>query len=340
MDLTIRRARELLEKFPDRHLAVVGDLILDRYLIGTVDRISPEAPVPVIHVHSERVVPGGASNVAANLRALGARVTVCGVVGDDTDGNELLRLLKRFGVDTRGVLRCPRHPTTVKTRIVAERQQVCRVDREKKLEWNTAQLRQALAWIRRCLADVNAVILEDYGKGYLTQEIVDQVRSIAAAAERPVGLDPKENHALDVRDLTLITPNRREAFHAAGVSDPGPASNPLQDAPLANVARRLMTRWRPKCLLVTLGPHGMLLVQPRHPPHHIPTRALEVYDVSGAGDTVIATAMLALAAGASPLEAAELANFAAGVVVGKLGTATCAPNELLQHMRECGAPEA
>ncbi|MCX7819631.1 MAG: PfkB family carbohydrate kinase [Kiritimatiellae bacterium] len=338
MALTIRRAEELVARFPRLRIAVVGDLMLDRYIEGEVERISPEAPVPVVRVRAERAVPGGASNVAANLRAMGARAVLCGRVGTDAAGQELLRQLQAAGIETDGVCAESDTLTTVKTRVLAERQQVCRVDHERLLEWDRRRLAEACARVSRSVRAADGLIVEDYGKGYVVQAVVDAALREAGARRIPAGLDPKENRELRVRGFTVATPNRREAFAAVGLRDPGAAAVPLEDRPLLAAARALRRRWAPDHLLVTLGPQGMLLLASGRPVH-IPTRAIEVYDVSGAGDTVIAVDVLALAAGAQPAEAAELANYAAGVVVAKLGTATCTPAELLRHMRECGAPE-
>lgn len=338
MVLTIQRAQELLAKCARLRIAVVGDLMLDRYIEGEVERISPEAPVPVVRVKTERAVPGGASNVAANLRAMGAHVVLCGRVGTDTAARELLRRLRGAGIETGGVRMDPGTITTVKTRVLADRQQVCRVDHERWLEWDRSQLDEACAMVNQITSRADGLIVEDYGKGYVVQPIVDA--AVRAARQRgiPSGFDPKENHELRVWGFTVATPNRREAFAAVGRRDPGADSSPLSDRALLQTASLLRRRWAPHHLIVTLGPHGMLLCEGRRPVH-IPTRAVEVYDVSGAGDTVIAVDVLALAAGAAPVEAAELANYAAGVVVAKIGTATCTPEELICHMRECGAPE-
>ena len=333
MSLSIERAAEIMGRFPAQRVLVVGDLMLDRYLQGTVDRISPEAPVPVVRVRSERHVPGGASNVAWNLRAMRGGAAVCGVVGDDPEGRELRRLLRRNRVDV-AVAASPGVRTSVKTRIIAERQQVCRVDREDELCLRGAALRSLAAAAARETAGSTGVIIEDYGKGVVCQSVVDAVLRAAAKAGIPCGLDPKDNHALRVKGITLATPNRKEAFGGAQMKDPGAGPDPLQDQALLEVGRLLLERWAPRHLMITLGPLGMLLLTRGEPPLHVPTRAREVFDVSGAGDTVIAVCTLALAAGADYYEAAELANYAAGVVVAKMGTATCTPDELLAHMRE------
>ncbi len=333
MSLTPERVDDWLERFARQRILVVGDLMLDQYVAGRVERISPEAPVPVVRVTDERQVPGGASNVAANIRALRGGAAVCGVVGRDPAGAALRRLLRKQRVDLIGGPRLAGARTTVKTRILAERQQVVRVDRERPLPWTPAAVSAFAETAARAVARSTGVILEDYGKGVLQPRIVDAVLQAARRAGVPVGLDPKDEHALRGKGLTFATPNRKEAFQAAGLRDPGAARHPLEDAALLRAGERLMEKWTPRYLAITLGPHGMLLLRRGGPPAHLPTRAREVFDVSGAGDTVIAVCTLALAAGADWVEAAELANHAAGVVVGKMGTATCTPAELRAHVR-------
>lgn len=334
--MTIHRARaaELLQHFKSRRILVVGDVMLDKYIIGSVSRISPEAPVPVVHVHSEKTVPGGSSNVAVNVRSLEGRAAVAGVVGDDADGRDLAGLLEARQVSTRALIKHPGIRTTVKTRVIAERQQVVRIDWENSLEFSGAALTEFQHRITEEIAGADGVVLEDYGKGVMIQPVVDTVLRAALEKGIPVGLDPKENHVLNMEGITLATPNRKEAFSAAGVPETRPANDPLNDAPLLKVGELLLKKWKPDHLIITLGAHGMLLLDQGQKPVHVPTRAREVFDVSGAGDTVIATCVLARAAGASFLEAAEIANYAAGVVVGKLGTATCSPEELLAWVPE------
>lgn len=326
------RVRHILSQFKRQRILVVGDLMLDRYISGRVSRISPEAPVPVVHVTSERFVPGGASNVAHNVAVLGGQASVAGVIGRDGAGRDLLSVLQARKVRMGGVLRMPGHPTTVKTRIVAERQQVVRVDWERKLDLGGKGLRTFLSRLQGELQKATGVIIEDYGKGLIRQPIVDLVLKVAKRRGIPVGLDPKDTQSLDIRGITLATPNRKEAFLAAGREDPGHHGDPLRDEELLAVGEKLMSLWRPSMLNITLGAGGMLLLERGAPPRHVPTRAREVFDVSGAGDTVIATCLLATAAGASHVEAAEIANIAAGVVVGKLGTATCTQRELLDYL--------
>lgn len=339
MPLTVSRARTLLKACARKRIAVVGDLMLDRYVEGSVERISPEAPVPVVRVRSERAVPGGASNVAANLRALGGDAAVCGLIGTDPAGADLLQMLRGARVRTTGVIRLAGLQTTVKTRILADRQQVVRIDHEDEPVLDGPALDEACRRVAADTAAADGVIIEDYGKGFVVPSVVSAALRAAARAGVPSGYDPKDNRRLDVRGVTIATPNRREAFQAAGAVDPGAKENPLDDGALLATARVLLRQWASRSLLVTLGSHGMLLAAPRRPPCHIPTRARQVFDVSGAGDTVIAASVLALAAGATEPEAAELANYAAGVVVGKIGTAVCSPDELIEHMRACGAEE-
>jgi len=329
MNLSYHRAEELLSRFGDLEISVIGDLMLDRYIHGQVDRISPEAPVPVVKVLREHSVPGGACNVALNIQALGGKARVCGVIGACARGEELLHHLRAAGVNVTPVLRDPRLTTIVKTRILADRQQMLRVDRENTDVEEVVDSEAFARALAAAMEGAQGVVLEDYGKGVLRQGVVSRVLAAAKAAGIPSGYDPKDNHELDVRGVTFATPNRKEAFHVAGVRDRSPDRAPLADEHLHSAARRLRELWEPEHLMITLGPQGMLLLSDGEDPAHVSTRAREVFDVSGAGDTVIATTTLALSAGASFREAAELANAAAGIVVGKLGTATTSPDELL-----------
>jgi D-glycero-beta-D-manno-heptose-7-phosphate kinase len=332
MRLTVQRARNLLDRFQDCRILVVGDLMLDRYVTGRVERISPEAPVPVLHVTGERSVPGGACNVGLNIQALGGQSELCGVVGTCVHGTELMKHLLSAGVGTKGVLQDPEMSTIVKTRIVSDRQQMLRVDRE------STDIRELIASDRFAqklcdsLQGINGVILEDYGKGVLQQEVVSKVLAFSRQAGIPSGYDPKDNHELDVRGIRFATPNRKEAFTVAGIRDRTPDADPGKDLHLHEATEALCRLWEPENLLITLGPQGMWIREKNGSSTHLPTRAREVFDVSGAGDTVIATAMLALSVGASFVEASELANVAAGVVVAKLGTATTTKEEILDAL--------
>jgi len=308
---------------------VVGDVMLDQFIWGTVARISPEAPVPVVDFQRESYMPGGAANVARNLTALKVATEVFGVVGADSAGEQVRRLLDGYHIGCSGLIASRSRPTTLKTRIVAHTQQVVRIDREARDGLDKRFTSRLVSRLQPMLTSAAAVVVGDYGKGVVVQPLLHALR--AACRQRAVWLsvDPKPVHQLDLSDLSLITPNRKEAFELAQLHDDTRHTDPLLDANLMATASRLLERLRPALLLITLGEQGMLLCQRGLPPFHIPTLAQEVFDVSGAGDTVIATFTLAVAAGASPWEAAVLSNHAAGLVVGKVGTATVTPDELL-----------
>ncbi len=327
--LSLLRVKQLLAAAAKARVLVVGDVMLDQFIWGHVARISPEAPVPVLDFERESFMPGGAANVARNLSSLGAGTGIFTVIGRDDAGRKLTGLLKGQKVSCHNLLRLSRRKTTIKTRIIAHQQQVVRVDRETRAELDGAAVEQLLKALRPALASAAAVILGDYGKGVVTQPLLDVLKQLCRARGIWLSLDPKPTHLLNLRGLSLITPNRKEAFELAGVPDGSRHGEPLQDAALLQVADRLLRQLGPVLLLITLGDQGMLLCQRGHKPFHIPTVAQEVFDVSGAGDTVIASFTLAIAAGASPLEAAIFSNHAAGVVVGKIGTAMVTPGELL-----------
>ncbi len=332
------RLDAILARFPHQRILVVGDVMLDHFLWGKVSRISPEAPVPVVEVNRESHFPGGAANVARNLRSFGAPVSLLSIAGEDAAGNSLRSLLAEQQVDLSGLVTDPARPTTVKTRIVAHHQQVVRFDRENTGRISAAVERQLLAHFRRQLPTVAAVIFEDYSKGLLSQGLLDTLTRLARRAGKLATADPNARQPLRFVGLTAITPNRSEAFAAAGRPNTEPAADVLRDRALLEVGAILLRKWRPVNLLITLGEQGMCLFRANAKPHHIPTVAQEVFDVSGAGDTASASLTLALAAKATPVEAAEIANHAAGVVVGKVGTATCSPEELRTSFRRNHQP--
>jgi len=327
------RIQELLEAARNRRVLVIGDVMLDEFVWGRVSRISPEAPVPVVEVEKETSYPGGAANVARNLQAFCKQVIICGLVGEDAAASRLQNLLAAENIDTAGLV-ASSLPTIVKTRIVARHQQVVRVDREKKAPAPQEALNAAIEHIRGILPHVDAVIFEDYGKGLLTQPFLDQVCDLIKQHDLVVTADPNPTNPLHWRDVKVLKPNRSEAFAMAGLPDPGATEDPLTDAALQEAAGILLEKLQIPALLITLGEHGMLLLERDSAPFHTPTRAQEVFDVSGAGDTAIAIFTLALASGSSLREAAEAANHAAGVVVGKLGTATILPEELADSFTE------
>ena len=328
------RLRQLLAGVKTARVLVVGDVMLDQFIWGTVRRISPEAPVPVVEVDRESFMPGGAANVARNLTALGSSAEIYSVVGKDEPARHLTRLLAEQGVACEGVIRSDRRRTSLKTRVIAHQQQVVRFDRETQGELDERTAARLAAVVESGLDRAEAVIVGDYGKGVVTQSILDCLKRSCRERGIWLSVDPKPVHHLDLRGLSLITPNRKEAFELAGAVDPGKATEPLSDTALLSVVAKLQDQLLPAILLVTLGEQGMLLCQRGRAPFHIPTVAREVFEVSGAGDTVIATFTLAIAAGASPEEAAIFSNHAAGVVVGKVGTATVSAAELVASFRE------
>ena len=323
------RLQHLLAAASSCKLLVVGDVMLDEFVWGRVSRISPEAPVPVVEVEKETSYPGGAANVARNLRPFCAGVHLCGLVGEDVHASRLRELLAEEFISTDALVADAARSTIVKTRIVARQQQVVRVDRERRMKVSTDVLERSCAVISTILPMVDAVIFEDYGKGFLEQALKDRVTEMARGAGKYLSADPNPTNPLDWRGVDLLKPNRSEAFAMAGIPDNGAGPNPLLDAPLPEVGGILLKKWDLSALLVTLGEHGMILFQRGEAPYHTPTRAREVFDVSGAGDTAIALHTLAICAGATPCEAAEILNHASGVVVAKLGTATLTAGELL-----------
>ncbi len=328
--LSTSRARQILSAARNTRVLVVGDVMLDQFIWGGVSRISPEAPVPVVDFLRESFMPGGAANVSRNLADLAVPTEIFGVIGNDDAARKLQKLLGEQNIGCTGLVKNSARHTSIKTRIVAQQQQVVRVDRETRVHLDAKTSGRLLAEFKAKLARADAVIVGDYGKGVVTQPLLDEIKSLCRARGVWLSLDPKPVHHLNLANLSLITPNRKEAFELADLPDDTKNENPLADKNLMAVAEKLLAELRPAVLLVTLGELGMLLCQRGQKPFHIPTVAQEVFDVSGAGDTVIASFTLAVAAGASPIEAAILSNHAAGIVVGKVGTATTTPKELLK----------
>ena len=331
--LSATRVRQILAGACQTRIVVIGDAMLDHFIQGTVARISPEAPVPVLDFESESFMPGGAANVARNLTALSAPTEFLGAVGRDTAARQLRILLSDYHIGYRGLLSVRDRITSVKTRVVAHKQQVVRIDRETRDGLSPSLTRRLLEIVQSMIRQTAAVIVGDYGKGVVTQPLLDEIKVLCRRHGVWLSLDPKPVHHLNLSGLSLITPNRKEAFELAGLPDDTRHSNPLADANLMRVAEQLLNELRPAVLLITLGELGMLLCRLGQRPFHIPTVAQEVFDVSGAGDTVIATFTLAIAAGAAPMEAALISNHAAGIVVGKIGTATVAPEEVVASFK-------
>jgi D-beta-D-heptose 7-phosphate kinase/D-beta-D-heptose 1-phosphate adenosyltransferase len=317
-----RALHEIVDRFEGRRIAVLGDLMLDHYLWGRVDRISPEAPVPVVEIERETHSLGGAGNVAANLSRLGARPVLFSVVGRDEDGERLVRTLAERGVDGTLLTRDPGRPTTIKTRIIAHSQQVVRADRESRAELAGKPLETLLAVMERELPRCAALIVSDYGKGVIHPGVLSVAMALARRAGIPVCVDPKESHIDSYRGVTILTPNQHEAGYVQG-------RRIVDQASLEEVGWGLLRRLEADAVLVTRGAEGMSLFEKSGRYTHLPTVAREVYDVTGAGDTVVSVVALALAAGADFPSACMLSNHAAGIVVGEIGTASCGRDQLI-----------
>jgi len=325
MSISPAQTRALLKKLARLRILVVGDVMLDHYIWGEATRISPEAPVPVVHIQRDTYTAGAGANVALNLVALGAKATVAGCIQDDEPGRKLANVLARHGI--KGINLASAGQTIIKTRVMAQHQQLCRLDRESPPAHYAIDLSQALARLRAEVQACHAIILSDYAKGLLTDELVGALARLARDGGKFVALDPKPKRKLRFSGLDLLTPNRREAAELAGMD-----WDPQQPFPAEEICAAIHERYRPRYLVITLSEDGMLLCAQGKVLKSIPTAAREVFDVSGAGDTSIAGLVLALAAGADLETAAHFANAAAGVVVGKLGTATVTPEELLAHV--------
>ena len=330
------RLQHLLKNAASRRILVVGDVMLDEFVWGRVSRISPEAPVPVVEVQEESSYPGGAANVARNLRPFCASVSLCGAVGEDLFAEKLRSLLTEEGIETGALVATSQIPTIVKTRIVARQQQVVRVDRERNRGPIAEVTNRAAQLAAELMPFVDGVIIEDYGKGLICQALKDKVCALAREHGKFLTADPNPGNQLDWSGVDLLKPNRAEAFAMAGKPDHGAEEDPLQDAALLGVGSILLKKWDLSGLLITLGEHGMILFEKDAPPYHTPTKAREVFDVSGAGDTAIALYTLAICAGATSHEAAEISNHASGVVVAKLGTATLVADELTVSFAQNG----
>ncbi len=326
------RAESVVHAFSGCRVLVVGDVILDRYVWGAVDRISPEAPVPVVQVTRESAMPGGAGNVALNVAALGGQVELISTVGEDDTGREITRLLSEWKIDTTGLLAEAGRPTTVKTRVIARAQQVVRFDRESEEPLASPSIDQLLSTVRGRVARVDGVILEDYGKGVLTPEVLDEIMRMCADQGRPVFADPKSEHWERYRGAELVKPNLREAEQVTGL-------RVRRDEDLERLGRAVLNATGALTVAMTRGEHGMTLFYAEGGGDHVPTTVHAVADATGAGDTAIATLTLARLAGSSWTEAATLANSAAGVVVQVPGTASLGPEELIHETLQLSATD-
>ncbi|HYR87123.1 MAG TPA: D-glycero-beta-D-manno-heptose-7-phosphate kinase [Terriglobia bacterium] len=331
MTLNRNRVEQILNQFAGKKIVIVGDVMLDEFIWGKVHRISPEAPVPVVEVLEETYRLGGSGNVAANIRALDGTPIPIGVLGRDVASDRVHDLLKQSEIDVSGLFRDDR-PTTLKTRILAHSQQVVRTDRESRQALSSKVTADLAAAFQRSLPQASAVVISDYDKGVVNRELLAAILPKAKEAGVPVLLDPKVHHADYYRPITLITPNQHEAELLTGLV----IENELE---LEEAGRKLLQKFDCEYALITRGEEGMSLFN-RSGSQHLPTFAREVFDVTGAGDTVIATLALARAGGATMEESAILANHAAGIVVGKVGTATVSRSELLSDFESRNAHSA
>ena len=319
------RIEKITGRFPDVRILVLGDIMLDRYVWGRVERISPEAPVPVVSVKEETVNPGGAANVAANVAALGARTLLVGLVGQDSFADQFRSVLSVNGLDSGGLVIDPNRPTTVKTRIVGGNQQVVRIDREITDEIDSKLAGEILNKIEKELDNLDGIIISDYGKGVITFDLLSKLIPLANKAGKFVAVDPKEVHFKSYRNVSVITPNHHEAGFVSG-------RRITSDKILDEVGRRLLNELNLESLLITRGEKGMTLFEKDGSRTDIDAEAKTVYDVTGAGDTVIASLTVAKTAGAAMREAAFISNVAAGLAVARFGTARISRDELVKAL--------
>jgi D-beta-D-heptose 7-phosphate kinase/D-beta-D-heptose 1-phosphate adenosyltransferase len=327
-----KKLESILKGFPRVRLLVVGDIMMDRSIFGKVSRISPEAPVPVIIAETEDFNLGGAANVAHNIRSLGGIVSLCGIVGDDENGKKIYEKIVERGIRTQGIFFEQGRQTTVKTRIIAHHphyQQLVRVDRETTDHPKASTLRNLSRFLTEKIEDFDGVVFSDYGKGLLTRKLIQTIVERARQSKKLIMVDPKVKNFFFFKGATVITPNTNEASEASRI--------PVTDqSSVEKIGRSLLKRLKCSALVITQGEKGMIIFERDQRPYRVPTVAKEVYDVTGAGDTVIGTMALALGTGrrVTVKDAASLANYAAGIVVGKVGTAIVSSEELLKVIRE------
>ena len=330
MKVELGRIKDILGRFDGRHIAILGDVMLDRYIWGDVNRISPEAPVPVVEVRREEITLGGAANVAHNIKELGGIPYLIGVVGDDNSGESIKGLLAQQEIDPRFIILDASRPTTTKTRVIGQNQQVVRIDRETTENISKKIAQMLLSHLRVVINEgAEAVIISNYGKGTITRELLSQTLKLARETEILTAVDPKEDHFPLYRGITLITPNKHEAEKAVGFEI-------TDESSLEAAGKKLLDMLSPEIVLITLGENGMAIFEPNRCMKKVPTFAKEVYDVTGAGDTVVSAYTLAIASGATAYEAAIIANHAAGIVVAEVGTATVTVPQLINYMEKYG----
>ena len=320
---------DIIEKFSSKKVLVVGDIMMDRFVWGNVERISPEAPVPVVEVVKETEHAGGCGNVAKNIVSLGGKSVVVTVIGDDINGERLKHIMESSGTDISGIFQDRERQTIVKTRITAHNQQMVRIDRESKLQISSSIIEKIVNFIKQMVKTVDAILISDYGKCVITKNVLKTCIKLAHKYDIPISVDPKIEHFMDYKRVTVITPNTNEATLGMRLH-----KKTTTEEEIYALCEKIITKLKSEAVVITRGEKGMSLFQKNRKIYNIPTRAKEVYDVTGAGDTVIATLTLALAAGASMSTGCEIANYAAGVVVGKVGTATVNTEELKSIIKE------
>lgn len=315
-----------IDKFPSSRIMVIGDMILDEYIWGDVARISPEAPIPVVDVTSETKRLGGATNVLNNIYSLGGKCIICGVVGNDEYGAYLIDRISELGISTQGIIADNTRHTSVKTRVVARNQQVVRYDRENQRPVDHAIMRRLLKSVEVQLNGIDAIIISDYGKGVVSSHMIKAIEEIISGSKIIVAVDPKPQNFMYYRGVDIITPNHHEATAFCGFKI-------CDDESLERAGEYILDKLKCRSVLITQGKDGMTLFESGAEPCHIPTVAQKVFDVSGAGDTVISTLSLGLASGMNRESAALISNFASGIVVGEVGTSTVSAKELKEAIK-------
>ncbi len=317
---------KIVNRFNNTKIMIIGDIMLDKFVWGKVSRICPEAPVPIVEIEKETHMPGGAGNVAFNINALGGKVILVGVIGNDFEGDTLIEKMSQKDINVTGIFRDNNHPTILKTRIIAHHQQVVRADREIKGKISNSIIKKMLDFLENNIVDAKAVIISDYGKGVICSSILRKAIKLATEYKKPIVVDPKIEHFSQYKNVTCITPNHQEAVA-------GMRLHKIQEGKaLIQLGKRILKKLKSDSVLITQGENGMTLFESKGRITHIPTTAQEVFDVTGAGDTVVAGLGLALATNSNILDAAYLANYAAGIVVGKLGTATTTVEEIKEKI--------
>lgn len=321
----IDKLKRIVVRFDSASILMIGDVMLDRFIIGTVSRISPEAPVPVVDFTSETLKPGGAANAINNIKTLGGDVIAAGVIGDDVNGRKLIDLLEQAGINTEGFIVIHDRPTTVKTRIMTGQQQIVRIDREKRHSIDYKHTHQILDFVKTKIDKIDAIIISDYDKGIITNKLLEGLMSLSKKYNKPVIVDPKVEHFMDYKGVTSVISNLRGASAATRISA-------INETSIRNMGQWILTQLECEYVLITRGKNGISLFEKKGDVIHIPTVVREVYDVTGVRDTITSVVALNLAVGAEMVDAATIANIAAGIVIEKIGTATVTKDELMHQL--------